>query len=72
MSPDLDPSENDAVEPAAAEDVPPVPLNRAERRAAERRGHKPANTPPPGGRGKVAGRGAPTAGPRNWANRRSG
>lgn len=66
------PEPGEAPEPAPAPTEPadePEPLNRAERRAARRKGAaQPLPTLP---RGKV-GRGTQVQAPRQWANRRSG
>jgi hypothetical protein len=64
------PAQDDAGETAeAADDAPPEPTNRAERRALA----KGKAAPPPVGKVKQYGRGAPAGQtPRHWQGRRGG
>ncbi|MEN3307434.1 MAG: hypothetical protein V7603_3636 [Micromonosporaceae bacterium] len=64
------PAQDDAEETAeAADDAPPEPTNRAERRALA----KGKAVPPPVGKVKQYGRGAPAGQtPRHWQGRRGG
>jgi hypothetical protein len=61
------PATSASADPAPEPTVEPEPLNRAERRAARRKGGGQPTTATP--RGKVA-RGTPVQAPRQWANRR--
>jgi hypothetical protein len=77
-----DPSNGKAADPSTAETEPDpdsspdaaaqttaAPLNRAERRAAQRAGR---SSQQPTGKGKVGRQKGPVQTPRMWANRRSG
>ncbi len=53
-----------------ADDAPPPPANRAERRARGK--GSGGQSAMPQGKGRVSGNRGGAPGPRNWANRRSG
>ncbi len=62
-------SENEHSQPDPAEDAPPPPANRAERRA---RGKGAKGQPAARGKGGITGSKNLSSGPRMWTNRRGG